>query len=296
MAKPRCVFWLLLFISAGVVEPQGTTPSLREIFIGRCEDFKQAGYDSENLQNIDCKEAWNAFFKAFAYKDDCGVLTEDYQPYFDIVDQVLPKGKSMFWSGTQPLAEVYSSNGANAYIDGQTMTSYLVQGLNWCGSLTDPSGMNYSFCRWYDSETCPDQATGSFWSGASERFAKQATGPVGLLLNGTRDRPAYDDSSFFALYEMPNLDPTKAGPVRIMVAQDLGKTPTETCNSGSLLDLKEDLKERGLSYTCKDNPSSVKHFLCGFSTRPRRECLFGLDNLLKKRLQDLANRLSSLKG
>ena len=47
--------------------------------------------------------------------------------------------------------------------------SYIVGQMNWCGSTSDPSGMNFTGCESYDPKNCPDHVTYSFWAAASEQ-------------------------------------------------------------------------------------------------------------------------------
>ncbi|KAK3748636.1 hypothetical protein QZH41_004511 [Actinostola sp. cb2023] len=67
---------------------KGTTPHIREIFLGRCWDFVQnkANYLVDS-KNINCDVLWNSFVKAFANKDPCEVKREDYGEFFSLFDE-----------------------------------------------------------------------------------------------------------------------------------------------------------------------------------------------------------------
>ncbi|XP_062503387.1 ADP-ribosyl cyclase/cyclic ADP-ribose hydrolase 1-like isoform X2 [Corticium candelabrum] len=109
-----------------------------------------------------------------------------------------------------------------------TLTGYLVDELTWCGSVTDPSGFNWTECNPSNSNTnvCAGYNNGAFWSGASQRFALAARGSIGLLLNGSKsgNGKAYESTSFFGSVELPNLQPSQVTIVNIMLANDIGVT------------------------------------------------------------------------
>ena len=67
---------------------KGTTKHIREIFLGRCWDFVQN--KNANLlqpENINCDRLWASFFKAFAYKNPCQAKRDDYQDFFNQIQE-----------------------------------------------------------------------------------------------------------------------------------------------------------------------------------------------------------------
>lgn len=87
---------LFLFISSSTVvdysKPlKGSTPGLKEIFIGRCYDYfannKHYGLHPVEVNSVGpspfCNETWDLFKGAFAGRNICTVVAENYQPYFD---------------------------------------------------------------------------------------------------------------------------------------------------------------------------------------------------------------------
>ena len=68
----------------------GTTPHLKQIFIGRCWDFVTT--KRKNLQDpdkLDCQEMWKVFSKSFAFKGPCDVTYDDYTPFFNLYKEKL---------------------------------------------------------------------------------------------------------------------------------------------------------------------------------------------------------------
>ncbi|XP_065832555.1 ADP-ribosyl cyclase/cyclic ADP-ribose hydrolase-like [Oscarella lobularis] len=259
-----CVFTLTL---------SQTTPDIEQSFFGRCEYFKEFGYAQP--MPVVCSTAWNPFFGAFAHKDPCNVTMANYASFFNVTGQVPPRDMTMLWSGTQDLKSIFCMDGINCYDNSQFMPSYVVGEMNWCGSTSDPSGMNFTGCKSYDPVTCPNHVTYSFWAAASEQLALRSTGRVRLLLNGTRTTgDAYSRNSFFAKFELPNLNPNAVTLVEAIVALTPGQTAKETCNNGSLVTLRTDVTNRGLNYQCTMNPPLVRHASCGFYARQPASCNF----------------------
>ena len=67
---------------------QGTTPHLKDIFLGRCWDFiANKGKYLQNPSEVDCQELWEAFHKSFAFKGPCEVTSDDYAPFFNMYEE-----------------------------------------------------------------------------------------------------------------------------------------------------------------------------------------------------------------
>ncbi|KAH9505551.1 hypothetical protein Btru_055856 [Bulinus truncatus] len=254
----------------------GTTPDVEEVIIGRCNDYDKTRY-TDLLPRVPtpCHEIWTKFSSAFAYKGPCNVPASSYLPFFEAAKQVLPENKIMFWSGTYHLAHLYAKEVATFITLEDTLIGYLADTLEWCGQV-NPPGINYTVCP-SDSE-CPDGAIHGFWSSASKALATSAKGNVTLMVNGSNpDKPAYRKNSYFAQYELPNLNASLVPAMNVILVHALGLPKLETCTSGSLLTLKEDATKIGLQYTCVDNPVSVLHLLCADEPNSR-ECKFAADH------------------
>lgn len=67
-------------------ELSGSTPNLKDIFIGRCWDFQYKKFASSRPLALhlwkNCTNIWSIFHKCFAFKDPCKLTFSDYEPYF----------------------------------------------------------------------------------------------------------------------------------------------------------------------------------------------------------------------
>ncbi|KAH9507881.1 hypothetical protein Btru_053117 [Bulinus truncatus] len=232
---------------------QGTTPNIKDVFIGRCWDYDETRYNGI-LPRVptDCETLWNLFFEAFSFKAPCDVKEALYEPFLQAAKQILPTNKTMFWSGVYNLAHRYSETGIRFVTLEDTLIGYLAHSLTWCGQEITP-GMNYSRCpSWAD---CPSEASESFWAGASSTFAGESSGQVVLMIDGSNpNKPAYRRDSFFGKYELPTLNVSKVPSVHVIVTHALDKPKLEVCGSGSLLTLEVDVLARGLTFSCDDDP------------------------------------------
>ena len=69
-------------------ESQGSTPHLKDIFVGRCWEFQQK---KREVSGKNCTKIWEIFHTAFAYKNPCNTSFQDYKPYFDEVGMDIVK-------------------------------------------------------------------------------------------------------------------------------------------------------------------------------------------------------------
>nr|XP_002735899.2 PREDICTED: ADP-ribosyl cyclase-like [Saccoglossus kowalevskii] len=229
----------------------GTTPYIEEIFVGRCWDYQYV-YNDESCMVRDvknCSELWQLFRSGFAYRDPCNVTGDLYKDFAEAAMHDVGVDKTMFWSGTYFAAHAYSALSQRLTTLEDTLTGYVAQQLIWCGQTDDP-GINYMSCN----ERCYRSAEEAFWGVASTAFARQAKGEVFTLLNGSRPEGAFKNDSYFAKYELPNLDQGQVTMINIVVIHSLDTPATETCDTGSILDLKEIITQYGFRYTCTDDP------------------------------------------
>ncbi|KAK7486872.1 hypothetical protein BaRGS_00021843, partial [Batillaria attramentaria] len=94
-------------------------------------------------------------------------------------------------------------------------------------------------------------------------FAESASGRVLVMLKGSDpDKPAYVADSFFGRYELPNLALKKVTAVQVLLTYSPGGQHSEKCDTGSLVDLKNDVTDRGIVFSCIQDPKDVKHLQC----------------------------------
>ncbi|CAH1781446.1 unnamed protein product [Owenia fusiformis] len=242
------------------VASQGTTDHLQDIFIGRCWNYQTKIRPVAPGQYKNCSELWQRFSTAFMNKDACSVTQDDYRSYGDIAMEDVPNGKSLFWEGTYQVTHDYSRRGRRKWALGDILIGYCVDQLTWCGQTAAP-GVNYTRCPAYGECSSYDDA---FWGMAATKYAIAASGEATTIMNGSRTdgRPAYERESYFAKFELPNLDPSKVTKFQVVVLHDVGKIVRESCNNGSLVQLKEDILKRGFEWHCTDDPEEMVHILC----------------------------------
>ncbi|XP_057314167.1 ADP-ribosyl cyclase/cyclic ADP-ribose hydrolase-like isoform X2 [Hydractinia symbiolongicarpus] len=244
-----------------VLANSGTTPHLKDVFIGRCWQYQFL--ESQNKidilkTNLNCTMLWMKFYNAFAFKDPCDVTVKSYETLFSMFDTSKKIPNSLFWSGSKGLVDDYTSLNDDYICLEDTITGYLFDGLQWCGSTTSPDGLNSSYCHSSNS-TC--NAMYPVWFLASAKFAERATKIAHTLLNASRseNRPAYYESSFFRTVEMPRLHVDK---LIVLVASSIGQPVRESCDSQSILELKQDAKKNNIAMECIDQPKLVLQIFC----------------------------------
>jgi len=227
--------------------------------IGRCYN-----YIASSQKTTNCTAVWNSFVQSV--NGNPYPPAQSYRTFFNATPIVAPKNKSLFWSGTgqgptNDLAHRLADEGQNYVTLEDSLPGYMVNGLFWCGD--GQSGFN---------STCYCNATDGFWAQASGAFAKAVTGSWSLLVHGSVDRPAYRNTSYFALYEFPNISVT-AGPVQLMVVRN--STAEEICSSGSLVDLEALLVSKfgRDNVECIDNPLQVEFLVCSDNPQGNISCL-----------------------
>jgi hypothetical protein len=86
--------------SCNIANVNGTTLSIKDIFIGRCYYFinvlqkQNCEFDSKKYN---CTTIWDSFY-TISLKNKQNI--SDYDTYLDLVDQKIPANTSLFWSGT----------------------------------------------------------------------------------------------------------------------------------------------------------------------------------------------------
>ncbi|KAK7482705.1 hypothetical protein BaRGS_00026003 [Batillaria attramentaria] len=230
--------WLLIFFPAmpsASADDVMATRNLREIFIGRCWDYRNVRY--KNLLpdvSVSCVKLWKLFSRSFAYKDPCSVTMEDYEDYIAAAKQPITRDKAIFWEQVKDLVHDYTNYGTKYFALRDTLIGYI----------------------------------------SGDLFAESASGRVLVMLKGSDpDKPAYvadrlyPSSAFlvirpFPSYELPNLALKKVTAVQVLLTYSPGGQHSEKCDTGSLVDLKNDVTDRGIVFSCIQDPKDVKHLQC----------------------------------
>ncbi|XP_053560098.1 ADP-ribosyl cyclase/cyclic ADP-ribose hydrolase 2 isoform X2 [Bombina bombina] len=195
---------------------KGTTPNLDSIVLGRCYDYTEVVNPSVGMKN--CSEILEAFKKAFIKKDPCSVLPSDYELYINLTFHDIPSSKSLFWENNKQLVHKLSDKTLRFMPLGDTLTGWLGDNLNWCGTANDP-GIEYSSCP--TTAECEDNAEESFWRIASVTYAKHSSGQIQIMLNGSTPGGAFPVPSFLADYEIPNFQRDRISSINIWVMDDV---------------------------------------------------------------------------
>ncbi|XP_060681360.1 uncharacterized protein LOC132815982 [Hemiscyllium ocellatum] len=232
---------------------KGSTENLKEIMIGRC--FNYLGTVNVDAGKKDCPNLWEAFLSAFSGKDPCKITTEDYKPFLDLAGHDIPINQSIFWSQTKGLILQYTGVTHKVMPLESTLVGYMVDGLNWCGKLSSPEP-NFEACPGW--KECENNSISSFWKAASEAYAMRAHGEVTVMLNGSARGDTFRNNSIFAEIELGKLDNARVTFVHLWIMDNIDGPDKESCDVGSVAVLERILKEKNISYSCKDNYNTAE--------------------------------------
>lgn len=147
-----------------------------------------------------------------------------------------------------------------------TLSGYLLDELLFCSR----SNLNY-----FSNTSCPIQCvsrSNPFWNAASIGFARQASGYVVSVLNGSRTNGAMANTSTFYKYELPELNSNRVTHVKVLLLHTPDEPKYETCKKPkSLAQLEKTLKEKNIAYSCEDNPEDILMLMC-FQNPLSNEC------------------------
>ncbi|XP_070538889.1 ADP-ribosyl cyclase/cyclic ADP-ribose hydrolase-like isoform X1 [Ptychodera flava] len=236
-------------VKSVTVSDSGTPENLLDTFLIRCKEHKQKCTDGRKK---DCHKLWNLFYSSFAYKDPC--ITNDlYSAFCDQAAHNTERDKTLLYSGTY---EQSRDLGYTTLED--TLTGYMLDGIKqWCGQKTSP-GINYKSCKARgECKDPPSNAQCAFWQQASIKFAQMAKGKVSILLDGSENDGAVISDSYLVQYEIPNLQKETVSEVEIFMIYT-GTSKMEECGDGSVENLENIIRERGIKVTCKDFKMGVK--------------------------------------
>ncbi|XP_007167413.2 ADP-ribosyl cyclase/cyclic ADP-ribose hydrolase 2 [Balaenoptera acutorostrata] len=286
-APPKCLRWkpggarsrrplpaLLLFVllppaagAAGAADArwsgQGTIPHLQSIFLGRCAEY--IAVLSPELRDKNCTAIWEAF-KLVLDKDPCSVLPSDYDLFINLSRHSIPRDKSLFWENNHLLVTSYAENGRRFMPLCNVLYGMVGDFLSWCRQK-NASGLDYQSCP--TSEDCENNPVDSYWKSASIQYAKDSSGVIYVMLNGSEPTGAYPVKGFFADFEIPHLQKDKITRLEIWVMHEIGGSNVESCGEGSVKILEERLQKMGFQYSCINDYKPVKLLQCvQHSTHP----------------------------
>uniref|UniRef100_UPI0037E76651 ADP-ribosyl cyclase/cyclic ADP-ribose hydrolase 1-like n=1 Tax=Semicossyphus pulcher TaxID=241346 RepID=UPI0037E76651 len=225
---------LVLLVPSVLPNP---TAEFRKIFLKKCSEFSKGTANGEKILAT--------FEKAYVGKDKCHVFGKDYDELFAENPFKHPCGKTMLWSKTEDVVHKFTGTGDCYITMRHTLLGYVLNGLSWYGKVNSKETFTEHF------EYCEPNPVSSFWQIASTKFAQHACGHVTVMLNGEIDEP-YDPKSFFALYEVPNLQPAEVKQLTVLLVGD----KKNQCNNESLKNLKNILKGKNIEYDCKEMTQS----------------------------------------
>ncbi|KAL4679541.1 hypothetical protein H8959_009191 [Pygathrix nigripes] len=223
---------------------EGTSPQLRDIFLGRCAEYR--ALLSPEQRNKNCTAIWEAF-KVVLDKDPCSVLPSDYDLFINLSRHSIPRDKSLFWENSHLLVNSFAGNTHRFMSLSDVLYGRVADFLSWCRQK-NASGVDYQSCP--TSEDCENNPVDSFWKRASIQYSKDSSGVIHVMLNGSEPTGAYPIKGFFADYEIPNLQKEKITRIEIWVMHEIGGPNVESCGEGTMKVLEKRLKDMGFQYSC----------------------------------------------
>ncbi|CAN9506431.1 unnamed protein product [Ophioblennius macclurei] len=233
----------------------GTTPHIKHIAIGRCYTYKTL---VNPALRYDCEEIWRRFEEAVIHPATCNVSVQDYHPMFNLMPQIWPCNKFLFWSKTRSLMHSYAAVLGQFWTLEDTLPGYMFNDLIWCG-LDKESGFDHSSCPEWSA--CERHPVYSLWKKASQNFAEMACGNITVLLNGSVVN-AFSRRSMFGSVELDSLNPERVDHVNIKVVTNLEGPHIESCHKGSIVNLIHILQFRGFRWTCTDADQILTNLQC----------------------------------
>ncbi|XP_060920898.1 ADP-ribosyl cyclase/cyclic ADP-ribose hydrolase 1-like [Labrus mixtus] len=206
-----------------------------DTFMNKCLEVKE--------EEKTCKRALVLFKQAYVGKDPDTVTPDNYKELFDLIPFNHPCKKTMLWSKTSDLVKLVEKGKCYVPI-AHNKLGYVLDDFKWCGKKNSKETFTGAEC----SDKQDKIPSYSFWTMASIRYAQHACEEVKALLNGDVEVP-YDTKSFFGRFEVPKLDHTKVTKLDVILAV---KKKGMQCNDESLKNLKNELKQKGIGYDCKE--------------------------------------------
>ncbi|XP_075399711.1 ADP-ribosyl cyclase/cyclic ADP-ribose hydrolase 2 [Tenrec ecaudatus] len=258
---------LLLVLAVGSTDKlwtgKGTSQQLRSIFLGRCQDSLVLLSPEERDKN--CTAIWEAF-SVVLDKDPCSVLPSDYDLFINLSRHSIPRDKSLFWENNHLLVVRFAENARRFMPLSDVLYGQVADFLSWCRQKF-ASGLDYESCP--TAEDCENNPVDSYWKRASIQYARDSSGIMQVMLNGSHPNGAYPVPSFFADYEIPFLQKDKITRIEVWVMHEIGGPIVESCGEGTVKILENRLKDMGFQFSCINDYLPVKLFKCvDHSTHP----------------------------
>lgn len=244
-----------------VVASSAASINLDEIFLGRCHEFQQVMRpDLFANSSIHCNELLTLFNEAFSNSEPCNASVDSFDPFvFAAQHDLLTDNRALYWSGpVTPLVYEYSAEGRRLTTIRDILAGYIIKNLDvWCD---DGLGTASELCPF---DSCGLQALGACWQSLSRSFAQQVVGEVRVMLNGSIGTAYYPDGTF-AQYELPYLDAERNPVLQVLLVHNIDQPDIvrETCQNGTLLDLKAEVEKKGIIFDCTDDPLDVLLLQC----------------------------------
>ncbi|XP_033119848.1 ADP-ribosyl cyclase/cyclic ADP-ribose hydrolase 2-like isoform X2 [Anneissia japonica] len=178
---------------------QGTLTNLREIIVGRCIEYQNGlvftDSDIEELRSKNCTKIWEKFFNSFAHRDPCNVSSEHYEDFLQASKTTIPRNKAMYWDGWDiyQIVTNYANKGKRLVTLETTLPGYLGSGISFCGSKTDPTGLEFGNCPAEGECGFGKGAVDAFWSRLSTYFGVEGAGDVKVVFNSNRPGGAFHE-------------------------------------------------------------------------------------------------------
>lgn len=180
---------------------------------------------------------------------------------------------SVFWSGSSEIVHLLSKIDKKYMTLEDTLPSHMLDELTFCPSLKNNSldsqlnGFNLTFCDTYVKSNTTGSyvdAVGSYWQAASKRFAKSAKDSIIVVFQAKKNRKCYRRESYFGNIELPNINSSKVSSIKILILTNKSN-PLEKCNSGSFLQLDEDIRKYlgpNIKIDCENDPHILLSIYC----------------------------------
>lgn len=247
----------VLFLAIVLLDASAVQLNLDEQFLGRCYEFQQVIRPDLFTTDVkDCDELLRLFNEAYRGGETCNRSVDSFDPFvFAAKHDIFTFNRTLYWGGpVVPLAYEYSAEGRRFTTIRDTLAGYILKNIDlWCGHMDDLCPFDH----------CGLQALSSFWRSLSRSFAQQIQGEVRVVLNGSTGT-AYYPPGTFAQYELPYLDAKRNPVLQVLLIHNIGKPDIvrETCQNGTLLDLKRKVEEKDIIFSCTDDPLDVLYLQC----------------------------------
>ncbi|XP_071951413.1 ADP-ribosyl cyclase/cyclic ADP-ribose hydrolase-like isoform X2 [Antedon mediterranea] len=254
----------------------GTTPNILDLIEGRCFEYLEcvppinSNIECDPDFRFNCTSLVMDFKKDIAYQEPCTLGPDAFEDFVNNTAQEFPPNSHLLWSGTKEISHVYGLFTKRKTLE-DSLVGFMMNDVAFCGSVE--TGFDFRQCP--SCQTFSESASGIFWPKASAKFASLASGEVEVVLSASNGgRPSFRNGSIFRSIEVPKLTSSKVSKLTTILVRDLGdnSTTSEHCGAGSLLELKNIMHEKNITFSCEENPNRIRAIQC--ATNPRaKECI-----------------------